>query len=152
MKPQTATIEITKTAIEYDPDLSAEAGCLEITDGSPPIVAPNGDSLLHLAFYLVYTAEGRQLLRTNRPWGTVTEAQARAQLTQILRQRFPTLDAGRLDTVIDAHFAADAYVSAVQAKDDQQKARAQALYSQKLLAILGALHDDAMGHSFSLDW
>jgi hypothetical protein len=150
---KTATIEITKTAIEYDPKLAQVAGCLEITNGAPPIVAPNGDSLLHLAFYLVYTAEGRQLLRDNRPWGDASEvAQVRANLKTTLRGRFPTLADDRLDTVIDAHFAADGYVSAVQTNDSQQMARQQAIYSQKLLAILGALHDDAMGHNFSLDW
>jgi len=158
VKPTTTTptmleIEVTKTAIEYDPQLSATAGCYEITDGAKPIVAPNGDTMLHLVFFLVYTAEGRKLLLDNRPWGDPTQvAQLRTRLQAALRAKFAALADDRLDTVLDIHFAADSYVAAVKTTNTAQMTQQQAIYSQKLLAMLGALHDDAMGQNFSLDW
>ena len=124
----TATIAIAQTEIAYDPALSASAGCLAITDGTPALVAPNGDTLLHLAFFLVYTAEGRQLLRDHRPWGDAKQVeQIRAQLKAALRAKFATLANDRLDAVIDAHVAADGYVAAVQAQDTAAMTRQVAL-------------------------
>ena len=49
------TIEIARTSIEYDDELSGSAGFLKISPGTPPIVPPNGDTLLHLLFFLIYT-------------------------------------------------------------------------------------------------
>jgi hypothetical protein len=148
-------IAVEKTSIEYTEGLSERSGFLKIEVGDPPIVPPNGDTLLHLLFFLIYTAEGRQLLSDNSPssWGdSATSDLARTRLKIALGQRFPAIADDRLDVVIDAHFAADEYVWALEAKDDLKKQQQEAIYSQKLLAILGALHDDAMGHEFSLVW
>jgi hypothetical protein len=147
-----ATIEIARTSIEYTEGLSERAGCLTIAPGSPNIVPPNGDSLLHLLFFLIFTAEGGQLLAANAPSAAATPEVARANLKAALLQRFPTIGDDRLDAVIDAHFAADEYVAALEANDPVKKQAQEAIYSQKLLAILGELHDDAMAHEFSMRW
>src|SRR5262249_39706709 len=124
--------------------------------GDLPIVPPNGDTLLHLLFFLIYTAEGGQVLKDNGPDSAATPDLAKANLKAALLARFPTLtDANRpglLDTVIDAHFAADWYVAAFEGGNATEQLAQQAIYSQKLLAILGELHDDAMAHEFSMRW
>jgi hypothetical protein len=157
IKPKTAVpIEIARTAIAYDPTLVGDKGYLTISDGTPPLRPPNGDTLLHLLFFLIYTQEGLDLLQANGPTSAATPAQAKANLKAALLGRFPTIDSDRpesvLDPVIDAHFAADWYVEAVKTKDPVGQAEYQALYAQKLLAILGELHDDAMAHEFSMLW
>lgn len=149
-------IEIARTAIAYDPKLVEDKGYLKISNGVPPLRSPNGDTLLHLLFFLIYTQEGWDLLRANGPTSAATPALAKANLKAALLRLFPTIETNRpdsvLDPVIDAHFAADWYVEAVKAKDPAGQAEYQALYSQKLLAILGELHDDAMAHEFSMLW
>jgi hypothetical protein len=151
---QQATIDITRTSIEYDDGLSERSGYLAIVPGTPPIVPPNGDTLLHLLFFLLYTAEGRQLLGAHSPSREAAAAvdPARPALKAALAQRFPTIGDDRLDVVVDVHFAADRYVWAVEAQDNVRKQQQEAIYSQKILAVLGALHDDAMGHEFSMVW
>ena len=152
----TATIRIARTTIEYDDDLAAHAGGYTIAPGTPPIVPPNGSTLLHLLFFLIYTAEGGQLLKDHGPGSAATPDLARANLKAALLAQFPTLtDANRpglLDAVIDAHFAADWYVEALEDGDVGAQHAQQAVYAQKLLAILGELHDDAMAHEFSMRW
>lgn len=157
IKPKIAVpIEIARTAIDYDPTLAGGVGYLKISNGTPPLKPPNGDTLLHLLFFLIYTKEGSDLLGANGPTSAATPELAKANLKAALLQLFPTIEDGRpdsvLDPVIDAHFAADRYVEAVKAKDSAGQAEYQALYSQKLLAILGELHDDAMAHEFSMLW
>lgn len=156
IKPKIAvSIEIARTEIDYDPDLAESKGFLRISNGTPALTPPNGDTLLHLLFFLIYTKEGWDLLRANGPTSAATPELAKANLKAALLRLFPTIDRDRpslLDQVIDAHFAADWYVEAVNAKDSDGQAEYQALYSQKLLAILGELHDDAMAHEFSMLW
>lgn len=150
---ESRTIEVARTHIEYDPELSKRAGFLRIERGDPPIVPPHGDTILHLLFFLIYTEEGRSLLDAHRGWATPrTPEVIRDKLKTALREKFPALEDDRLEAVLDAHFAADGYVAAVEANDEASKQQHEAVYSQKLLAILGAVHDDAMGHDFSLDW
>lgn len=158
-EPRQLTINAEKASISYDPNLSKVAGCLEIENGTPPLVPPHGDTLLHLLFFLIYTAEGRKLLLDNSlangpsDWGAPAEpALVRARLKAGLQQRFPALPEDRLNVVIDAHFAADRYISAIEANDAAARQQHEGIYEQKLLAILGALHDDAMGHEFSMIW
>lgn len=155
-KTTTALITIARTTIDYDDQLAAHAGGYTIAPGTPPIVPPNGDTLLHLLFFLIYTAEGGQLLKDNGPGSAPTPELAKANLKTALLAQFPALtDANRpglLDAVIDAHFAADWYVEALEAGNVVQQQAQQAVYSQKLLAILGDLHDDAMAHEFSMRW
>jgi hypothetical protein len=149
-------IEVDRTDIEYDAELAKNKGYLKISDGTPQLQPPHGDTLLHLLFFLIYTKEGADLLKKYRPTTTATPALAKANLKAALLQLFPTIEDGRpdsvLDPVIDAHFAADWYVHAVNAKNATDQAAYQALYSLKLLAILGELHDDAMAHEFSMLW
>lgn len=157
IKPKVAVpIEITRTVIDYDPTLAATKGYLAITSGTPPLKPPHGDTLLHLLFFLIYTQEGGELLRANGPTSAATPEQAKDNLKAALLRRFPTIDSGRpdsvLDPVIDAHFAADWYVEAVKTKSPGNQAEYQRMYAQKLLAILGELHDDAMAHEFSMLW
>lgn len=157
MKPKTPVqIKIARTAIEYDPKIIETKGYLTISDGEPALRPPNGDTLLHLLFFLIYTQEGFELLDANRPTTAAAPEQARASLKAALLRRFPTIDDDRpdsvLDPVIDAHFAADRYVAAVEQDNTDDQAEYRAMYSQKLLAILGELHDDAMAHEFSMLW
>lgn len=158
IRPQitTATIPIKRTAIEYDDQLAGAAGGYTIAPGMPPIVPPNGDTLLRLMFFAIFTAEGHQLFKANGPKSKPTLDLARASLKDALLARFPTLtDANRpglLDAVIDAHFAADWYVEAYESGDAAGKLAQQQAYSQKLLALLGELHDDALAHEFSMLW
>lgn len=157
LKPKMVVpIEIARREITYDPTLAEDKGYLRISNGTPPLKPPHGDTLLHLLFFLIYTQEGWDLLRTNGPTSAATPALAKANLKAALLRLFPTIETNRpdsvLDPVIDAHFAADWYVEAVKAKDTDGQAEYQTLYSQKLLAILGELHDDAMAHEFSMLW
>lgn len=154
IKPKIAVpIEIARTQISYDPNLVQNKGFLKISDGTPPLTPPNGDTLLHLLFFLIYTQEGLDLLQANKPTSGGTLVQAKANLKAALLALFPTIEDGRpdsvLDPVIDAHFAADGYVTA---KNSVEQAQYQAIYAQKLLVILGELHDDAMAHEFSMLW
>jgi hypothetical protein len=157
-KPQitTATITIKRTAIEYDDQLARTAGGYTIAPGTTPIVPPNGDALLHLLFFAIFSSEGQRLFKANGPESAATPDLARASFKAELLARFPTLtDANRpglLDAVIDAHFAADWYVKAYASGDATGMLAQQQAYSQKLLAILGELHDDALAHEFSMLW
>jgi hypothetical protein len=142
-------LAITKTSIEYDPWLSQRSGLLAIVDGSPPLVAPHGDTLLRVLFFLVYTGDGRKLLADS----TLADPdQTRDALRNALSKLFPDLARDRLEAVIEAHIAGTAYVAAHRAHDGDGKLRWEAAYSQRLLAIMAALHDDAMGHEFSMIW
>lgn len=157
MKPKIALpIEVARTQIDYDPDLYGRAGFLKITDGTSPLVPPNGDTLLHLLFFIIYTKEGSDLLRSNGPKSAATPELAKANLKKALLQRFPTIEDDRpdsvLDPVIDAHFAADWYVEALNANNPTEQSEYQQQYSQALLVILGELHDDALKHEFSMLW
>lgn len=151
-----ATIPIKRTAIEYDDQLAKTAGGYTIAPGTAPIVPPNGDTLLHLMFFAIFSSEGHQLFKANGPESKATPDLAKTSLKAELLARFPTLtDANRpglLDAVIDAHFAADWYVGAYESGDAAGKLAQQKAYSQKLLAILGELHDDALAHEFSMLW
>lgn len=150
------TIDIEKPNIEYNDKLYTEVeSSTSAPVGEQPIGSPYGDTLLHLLYFLIYTADGRELLEDNEPSAadaSVTLDQIRARLKAALTAQFPALRQDLLDVVIDAHFAAGEYVAAHVANDDLKKKQQQAIYHQKLLAILGALHDDAMGHEFSLGW
>lgn len=156
VKPTIEPIAVNRTEIEYDPTLAPTKGYLAIASGAPPLKPPHGDTLLHLLFFLIYTQEGGALLRANGPTSAATVDQAKDNLKAALLRRFPTIDSGRpdsvLDPVIDAHFAADWYVDAVKAGSVGDQAQYQKMYEQKLLAILGELHDDAMAHEFSMLW
>jgi hypothetical protein len=149
-------IRVARTEITYDAKLAEDKGYLRISDDTPRLKPPNGDTLLHLLFFLIYTQEGFDLLRANGPTTAATPAQAKANLKAQLLLRFPTIEAGRpdsvLDPVIEAHFAADQYVEAVNQDDGKAQDEYREAYSQKLLAILGELHDDAMAHEFSMLW
>ena len=136
-------IEVKKTSIEYDDTLADRVALHNVC--RDVIATPDGDGLLHVVYFVIYTDRGRKLLLAN----TGAVPGARTTLTAALRKEFPALSDDRLDMVIDAHFAADQYISAV---GDVAKQQAQRLYEQKVLAILGALRDDAMGHDFSLVW
>jgi hypothetical protein len=157
IKPKTPVqIKIARTEISYDSELAEAKGYLRISDGTPRLKPPNGDTLLHLLFFLIYTQDGFDLLRANGPTTAATPAQAKANLKAQLLLRYPTIETGRsdsvLDPVIEAHFAADQYVAAVNQSDSDGQAEYREAYSQKLLAILGELHDDAMAHEFSMLW
>lgn len=149
-------IEVDQTAIDYDATLAKNRGYLKVSPGAPPLEDPHGDTLLHLLFFLIYTKEGSELLKANGPDSAATPEQAKANLKAKLLDRFPTIEDGRpnsvLEPVIDAHFAADGYVKALADEDGDEQAEYQELYEQKLLAILGDLHDDAMAHEFSMLW
>jgi hypothetical protein len=150
--PVSVPIQITLNSIEYVDGLAEGAGYLSISPGNPDIKSPNGDTLLHLLFFLIYTQRGAQILSANKPGGSVTSDMARANLRAALLIEFPKIDPVRLTSVIEAHIAADGYVSALESGDTAGQAVQQALYSQNLLAILGELHDDAMAHEFSMRW
>jgi hypothetical protein len=154
--PVPKIIEVTRTAIDYDATLYGAAGFLKITSGAPPLVPPNGDTLLHLLFFIIYTKEGSDLLRANGPASAATPELARANLKKALLQQFPTIEDNRpesvLDPVIDAHFAADWYVEALKTNNVADQAEYQQQYSEALLVILGELHDDALKHEFSMLW
>jgi hypothetical protein len=157
IKPKTPVqIKIARTEITYDSELAEAKGYLRISDGTPRLKPPNGDTLLHLLFFLIYTQDGFDLLRANGPTTAATPAQAKENLKAQLLLRFPTIETGRpdsvLDPVIEAHFAADQYVEAVNQNDSKAQVEYREAYSQKLLAILGELHDDAMAHEFSMLW
>jgi hypothetical protein len=147
------TIEVAKQDIEYIDDLSEHSGFLSIGDGNPKIVEPHGDTLLHLLFFLIHTSEGRTLLGANPPQDDQAGRadKARGTLKAALKGKFKTIADEQLDVVIDAHFAADRYVEALENGHGDKLAQRQ-IYEQKVIAILGALHDDAMGHEFSLVW
>jgi hypothetical protein len=150
---QHVTIDITRTDIEYDASVDHQ---VQYVDTNVSLVkSPHGDTLLHLLAYLIYTAEGRTLLKKNRPsgWqGSLTPDQLRGRIKAALVLKFPTIADDVIAVVIDLHFAADGYVAASNAHDDTREKEQEGIYVQKLLAILGALHDDALGHEFSMAW
>jgi hypothetical protein len=147
-------IPVTKTDIEYEDGRSKRVGYLRIEPGDPPMTSRDGDTVLHLLFYLTYTDEGRSLLleytfdrdaKEDRPVGNT-----RATLKALLRDKFPYLGDDRLEIALDAHFAAGEYVAT---RNDPGKAEPlEGIYKQKLAAMLGALHDDSMGRDFSCIW
>jgi hypothetical protein len=142
-----AWIKVTMPDIAYT---DKDVGFLAMSDGGPAL-GSDGGTVLRLLFYLTYTYEGRTLLLDN-----ATESDAtRATLKGALEKKFPELESDRLDIALDAHFAAGAYVAAFESnapdKADQM-GKLQEIYRQRLLAILGALYDDAMGRDFSCVW
>jgi hypothetical protein len=150
------SIEVTKTAIEYEAGRSERVGYLRIEPGEPPMISPDSDTVLHLLFYLTYTQKGRWLLleytfdrdaKEQLPPGAT-----RATLKTKLREKFPSLDDDRLEIALDAHFAAGAYVAALKNNEPSTMPSLQEIYKQKLAAMLGALYDDSMGRDFSCIW
>jgi hypothetical protein len=141
-------IEVTMPGITYDENCAMHAGYLKVDDDDLKPLAPYGGTVLRLLCYLTYTGEGRTLLLSN----AVDSDAARATLKAALRKKFPALEDDRLGIALDAHFAAGAYVRALDANDPNTMGQQQAIYTQKLLAILGALYDDAMGRDFSCVW
>jgi hypothetical protein len=151
------TIPVTRTDIRYDRDYANSTGWLKIVpdgaatkpDGSA--TDPLGDTVLHLLSYLIYTREGHDLLMDNPYDRDVTQGlepeSTRKRLLEALMRRFPTLAPRVIVLTIEAHFAAGQYVS-----DQVNAAQAQDIYKQRLVAILGALHDDLMSCDFSKAW
>ncbi|HET7504385.1 MAG TPA: hypothetical protein VFK02_25360 [Kofleriaceae bacterium] len=125
---------------------------MKIDPGTPQISPPDGDRLLHLLFFLTYTADGRALLKSNSPYHekTVSEDEAKQNLWKALRASFSAVSDDAIMRVIDMHLAADEFAAA--SANNAPTAQQEAIYSQKLLAVLGSLYDDAMGHEFSLNW
>jgi hypothetical protein len=78
--------------------------------------------------------------------------QTRALLRQALRKAIPALESDRIEIALDAHFAAGAYVAALDRQESDTMLQQQEIYKQRLVAILGALYDDAMGRDFSCFW
>jgi hypothetical protein len=138
-------IKVTMPDIVYR---DQEAGFLHIDEDDLEPLSPCGGTVLRLLCYLTYTRHGRKLLLDN----PIESEATRATITAALRTKFPTLDDARIKIALDAHFAAGAYVAALKPPDPVEMARRQVVYQQRLLAMLGALYDDAMGHDFSCVW
>jgi hypothetical protein len=139
-----AWINITVPGIAYT---DKEVGFMTMGDGGPAL-GSDGGTVLRLLFYLTYTSEGRTLLLNN----AVENDATRATLKGALEKKFPALQSDRLQIAIDAHFAAGAYVAALENNEPDKMGQMQEIYRQRLLAILGALYDDAMGRDFSCVW
>jgi hypothetical protein len=156
-----AEIPIAKETI--DPNAVAEApafenaGFLTVQDdtNAPPLNRGDRQSLLHLIFHFTYTKEGRKFLLTQRLQSGLSEA----QIGQALRDeigRFGFVDdtgGNVVDAIVQAHVAADKYAhgtpdGSVAAFDDEQQKR----YIDAINIVLGALHDDALGKDFKLNW
>ena len=138
-------IKVTMPGIDYR---DQDAGFLEIDEDALEPLSPCGGTVLRLLCYLTYTRHGRKLLLDNR----VDNPAARNTITTELQARFRALDAVQIEIALAAHFAAGAYVAALEKSDPAQMAIQQEIYRRNLLAILGALYDDAMGHDFSCVW
>jgi hypothetical protein len=144
--PPPVTIEVTKTGIEYDQWQARNTGYLTSRAGHPPMNDRDASSVLHLMFYLVYTKDGRSLLLKHGA------PDNRASLKVALQAKFPDLKDERLEIALDAHFAAGAYAAAYKNGDLVNMPRQQEIYRQRLIAMLGALYDDAMSRDFSFVW
>lgn len=155
MPKQKKNIDVARTSIEFNRTLNATAGHFKVVPDST-IEPEDGQTLLHLVFFLTYTREGRQLLRDNRPLRPkgppLTAAQAGERLRVALRRSFPKLKDDVLDLVIETHLAADAFAALPNTATAAEREPREAAYSQRIMAVLGALHDDAMAHEFSMNW
>ena len=155
MPKEKKTIDVARTTITFNRALNGTAGHFKVVPDSD-IDADDGQTLLHLIFFLTYTREGRQLLRNNRPLrpkgSQLTAAQATERLKAELRRSFPKLEDDVLNLVIEAHLAADAFAALPDTASAAERQPREAAYSERVMAVLGALHDDAMGHEFSMNW
>jgi hypothetical protein len=162
-------IPVTKADIEYDKSYADRTGWLKVEpdasatrpDGSAP--ERLGDTVLQLLTFLIYTRDGHKLLMDN-PFnrdavqgpdsGLHDTGLVKKDMMEVLHERFPTLDPHVIDVVIEAHFTAGEYAAAEQDTDEGKAnaTRLQNIYKQRLVAILGALHDDLMGRDFSKAW
>jgi hypothetical protein len=142
-----AWIKVTMLDIKY---VDQDVGFLTMDDGGPAL-GSDGGNVLRLLFYLTYTSDGRNLLLSNK----VDTPETRKAITEALKNKFRGLQDERIAIALDAHFAAGAYVAAFESDSRdklEEMARQQEIYRQRLLAILGALYDDAMGRDFSCVW
>ena len=148
-------IAVTMEDIRYDEDVLEEAGFLKMEPDDPELKSSDGGTVLRLLYYLVYTKEGRLRLLKYKFDRDAEEGlrtgETRTTLKGLLQKRFPDLEDERLEIALDAHFAASEYVTVV-GKDNVRANELQAIYRQKLAAMLGALYDDSMGRDFSCIW
>jgi hypothetical protein len=140
--------------ISYDPSLNNDAGYIEINKLSgEPLRDRDGQTLLYLLFWLLYTKDGRDLMRNNKPVNGVLDDVKR----RVLTDKFASYGVIRPDlqsALIEAHIAAENWAQAFKtgpSKDDD-RARAEKVYLQKMAFITWCLWEDAKGHEFSMGW
>ena len=161
------------TDIRYDKTLNHAAGYAKLIDdndlhprppngtGPDPVAQPlrpqDGKTLLNLIHHLLYTFEGRDLMRNNKPapGSTTLSPESRAALTARF-SAFGVTDSALQEALLDAHLAAELWVranelmpdpAAEQTRDVQEK-----IYLQKMSFITWCLWEDAKAHEFSMGW
>jgi hypothetical protein len=154
----TKTITVGQDQIAYDANVNTTRGFFKDreADLGPPAFrrAPSmadGNRLLHILFFLVYTQEGRKLLDDNRTFRPEPEIRAnvKGEIQKLFGGQIPD---DVLEAIVKAHIAGDKYVNAKIANNQTDMTAQSTAYSEQLCLLLGKLHDDAMVYEFSCGW
>jgi hypothetical protein len=141
-----------KFEITYDPTLRDKAGFVQID--KTKLRDQDGQTLLYLLFWMLYTEDGRKLLKDNEPG---TDGQLLPEQRANLVKKFAEYGVTSPDlqnAILDAHVAGHNWTVAFGAGQSQDTARAlcEKVYLQKIAFILWCVWEDAKGHEFSLAW
>lgn len=141
--------------IYHDPTLNDGAGYLDVTPAAKakPIVNPHGNTLLNLIHCLVYTFEGRELMRKNglNALKTALEPSSRTNLENEFRARGVT-DERVLSALVASHEAALLWKVHNEKGDQIKRSEFEQVYLQHTAFLTWCLWEDAKGHEFSLTW
>ncbi len=141
--------------INYDPTLNKEAGYVQIHPDTEhePLRARDAQTLLHLLFHLLYTWDGRELMRKNKPGPGGLAPENRNNLLARFNA-FGVTDPGLQEALIAAHVAAENWVNAFKAGplQDQERKTQENIYLQNMAFITWCLWEDATTHEFSMGW
>jgi hypothetical protein len=143
-----------KFEINYDPSLNATAGYLTITDDKDnPITFPNDKRLLVLLFKLLYTFEGREMMRNNKPLKGVLAPANEKNLRDYFSKNGVT-DLAVQNALVNAHVAAQKWADDFKAGPayDQDRMDSEKVYLQNMSFITWSLLEDAKGHEYSMGW
>jgi hypothetical protein len=140
--------------IKYDPTLNANAGYLDITPRpGEPLRPQDAKTFFHMLFWMLYTREGRDLMRTMKLVNGTLPAD-RLQALEATFDSFGVIDGARRQAVIDAHVAAESWVTANSGMPGAESERdfQEKIYLQKMSFITWCLWEDTKDHEFSMGW
>jgi hypothetical protein len=137
--------------IHYDPSLNLGAATIAVTPSRPG--DPNTKTLLHLMFWALHTADGRQFFRTHkwRPDVGLTASDRSALINKCIE--FGVTRQDLQEAIIGAQVAGEQFALAYKERRfDEFRKQAEAVYQQKMAFITWCLWEDTKGHEFSLGW
>lgn len=135
----------------YDANMHVDAGTATVDRSHLKASLQTG--LLHLVYYLMYTAEGRNFLREQRPSDTTPVRTADDVRSAIQKKCTEYGVSGQaVDAMIGAHFAGIGWVEAYGNNNVPERNKQEAVFKQNLALISWLLWEEGSGPLFPLPW